>query len=209
VTENDKERIRSAVKNAEGKTSGEIVPMIVSASYHYPMADITGAFSIAFPLSILLTIEICRMLWLGNQNMWIFILVFAVLFAVSRSIVRRSVWLKRPFLSHREVEEEVCEAALTAFYNQGLYRTVDQTGVLIFISLLERKVWVLADRGINEKVEKDRWEGIVNHIITGIREKRHVDAICEAIAMAGDLLVTHFPVKSDDTDELTNLIVED
>ena len=45
-------------------------------------------------------------------------------------------------------DEEVQEAVLTAFFKEELYRTRDETGILIFISVFEHKVWVLADRGI-------------------------------------------------------------
>ena len=207
--ETDRGKISSTVCDVEKTTSGEIVPMVVSASYHYPMANVIGAFCIAFPLALFLTIEICGRLWLGTQNMWIFIAVFFILFSVFHALIAHVVWLKRLFLTRREIEEEVHKAAVTAFYREGLYRTEHETGVLIFISILERKVWVLADRGINEKVDQTQWKTIVDHISTGIKGKRHTDALCEAIIMVGEILKTHFPIRSDDKDELTNLIVGD
>ena len=100
------------------------------------------------------------------------------------------------------------EAATTQFFNQGLYRTRDETGVLVLISVFERKVWVLADRGINTKVETGQWDDIVKMIVDGIKQNRQTDAICEAVEKIADLLKTHFPIKPDDTDELKNLIIE-
>jgi putative membrane protein len=81
--------------------------------------------------------------------------------------------------------------------------------VLIFISLFEHRVWVLADRGINRKVAPDQWDVIVALIVEGIRQKRSGDAICKAVAAVGSLLAAHFPIREDDRDELTNLIVDD
>lgn len=89
-----------------------------------------------------------------------------------------------------------------------MHRTRDETGVLIFISVFEHTVTILADRGINTKVQDGQWNGIVKNIVQGIKQKRHADAICEAVKNIGEILKKHFPVKQDDTDELKNLIVE-
>jgi putative membrane protein len=106
------------------------------------------------------------------------------------------------------MEEEVREAALTSFFKEELYKTRDETGILIFISVFEHKVWVLADKGINAKVPENHWEGIVSHVTEGIKSQRQGDAICEAVTRIGKTLKAHFPVKPDDINELKNLIVE-
>ena len=53
LNKEERQRIRAAVSEAEKNTSGEIVPMIVPASYHYPMADVLGGASLALPVAIL------------------------------------------------------------------------------------------------------------------------------------------------------------
>lgn len=201
------ERIQAAVKAAEEKTAGEIVPMVVPASYHYPLADVLGGAALALPTSILLSYLLGGMLWAGSANMWIFMGVFCVVFIGFHRVVQRVLPLKRVFISDREVDEEVQEAALTEFFKQGLYRTRDETGILIFISVFEHRVWVLADRGIDAKVAPDQWDTVVAHIVDGIKKGRQADAICEAVAEVGGILATHFPVRDDDVDELDNLIV--
>jgi len=209
LSEADREKIRGAVEKAEGQTSGEIVPMVVSCSYHYPMANVIGAIAMAFPLSILLTPIVGELFWIGSMNMWLFIGILTVTFTGFHEMVKHVPWLKRVFISKKEIEEEVREAALTSFFKEELYRTRDETGILIFISVFERKVWVLADRGINAKVSEGHWEGIVSQIVDGIKNRRQCVAICEAVTKVGDLLKGHFPIKPDDTDELKNLIVQD
>ena len=203
----ERERIRATVNAAEKKTSGEIVPMIVPASYHYPMADVLGGAALALPISILLTYSVGGMLWVGPTNMWVFMGIFGVAFVVLHRVVQR-VWpLKKVFISDREIEEEVKEAAVASFFKEVLYRTRDATGILIFISVFEHRVWVLADRGINAKVDKGRWDGIVAHIVAGIKNGRQADAICEAVGQVGGILAEHFPVREDDVNELDNLII--
>jgi putative membrane protein len=201
-------RVERAVKAAEALTAGEIVVMIVSASYKYPMANVIGAAAFALPLALLLTPLAGGWLWIGGQNMWLFLGFLAVFFIFSHEIIRRTPWLKRFFISRREIDNEVREAAITNFFDHNLYRTRDETGVLVLISVFERRVWVLADQGINAKVPEGQWDDIVKMITDGIKQKRSADAICEAVKKIGELLKTHFPFKPDDTDELKNLIVE-
>ncbi len=210
LSEADQRKIRDAVKAAEKRTSGEIVPMVVSASYHYPMADVIGATCFALPLALVSAHIIgSRFFWGDPHNMWIFLAAFGIWFAIFHSLVARVPFIKRLFVFPSEMDEEVREAAVTAFFREGLYRTRHETGILIFISVFEKKVWVLGDRGINEKVSPDHWEGVVRHIVDGIREKRQGDAICEAVLQVADVLASYFPVLADDTDELKNLIISD
>lgn len=206
LTQAEREGIQNAVKEAEKMTSGEIVPMVVSASYDYPMADVLGGVAISLPLALLATPLVGRWFWIGAQNMWLFLGFFIALFFLSHQVVKHILWLKRIFVSPKDIDEEVEEAAIVSFFQEGLYRTRGETGVLIFISIFEHRVWVLADRGINEKVEKGKWNEIVQAVVAGIRKKRQAEAIREAVKQTGDLLKLHFPRKPDDKDELRNLI---
>ena len=206
-SDKEKENVIESVKKVEKITSGEIVPMIVSSSYHYPVSNIVGGVAISLPFSLILTMIIGPMLYLGYENMWVFLGFEFILFTLFYFIVKHTLCLKRFFISPSEIEEEVSEAAITNFYGSGLYKTRDETGVLIFISIFERKVWILADRGINKKVNKDKWDTVVGEIIQGIKEKKQGEAICHAIESIGYILKEHFPVKHDDTDELDNLIM--
>ena len=208
LTDDEHSRVSSAVKAAEKLTAGEIVVMIISASYQYPLAIVIGAAAFALPLALIFTPPAGAWLWIGGQNMWLFLGFLTVFFILFHEIIKRIPWLKRFFISRKEIDDEVEEAAITNFFDQGLYRTRDQTGVLVLISVFERRVWVLADRGINAKVSESQWDDIVKMITDGIKQKRPADAICEAVEKIGELLKTHFPIKPDDTDELKNLIIE-
>jgi putative membrane protein len=208
LSEDDRTRVSAAVKEAEKQTAGEIVVMIVSSSYPYPMANVIGAAVFALPLALIFTPVIGGWLWIGNQNMWLFLGLFTAFFIVFHEVIKRSLWLKRYFISKKEIDAEVKEAAITHFFNHGLYRTRDKTGVLVLISVFERRVWVLADQGINARVPQGQWEDIVKMITDGIKQKRPADAICAAVEKIADLLKTHFPIKPGDIDELENVIID-
>lgn len=208
LVEDERTRVKNAVKAAEKLSAGEIVVMIISTSYQYPLANVIGATAFALPLALIATPLAGTWFWIGAQNMWLFLGFLTVFFILFHEVIKRTFWLKRIFISRREIDDEVEEAAVTQFFDQGLFRTRDETGVLVLISVFERRVWILADRGINAKVAAGQWDDIVKIITDGIRQKRPADAICAAVEKIGQLLKTHFPVKPDDTDELKNLIIE-
>jgi putative membrane protein len=209
MSEDDRGRLDDCIRQAEKRTSGEIVVMVVSSSYHYPQADAIGGVFFALPAALVLMPLVGGWLWIGTRNAWVFLGLFFILFPLAREVVKRTLWLKRRFISAKEIETEVNEAALTAFFKEGLYRTRDATGVLVLISVFERWVCVLADRGINERLTPDVWEKVVASIVTGIKKHRQAEAICEGIGKIGQILAAHFPIKPDDTDELKGVIIGD
>ena len=166
---------------------------VVSCGCHHPMANVIGAIAFAFPLSIALAHVVGEPFWIGTANLWLFIGILTVAFFTLHEMVKRISGLKRLFISKNKMEEEVREAALTSFFKEELDRPRDETGILIFISVFEHQVWVLADKGINAKVPKKQWEGIVNHIGEGIKSRRQGDAIGEAVTWTGETLKERFP----------------
>lgn len=192
---------------AELRTSGEIVPMIVSQSDSYPLASIRGGILFALPVSLLLTAPVAGMFWLEPTNMWIFLVLLLLLFWGATLVIHFFPGIKRYLLSREDLEAEVEETALAAFFTERLYKTKDANGILIFISLLERKAWVIADSGISDRIPHERWQDAVSVITTGIREKKQCQAICQAIGMIGEILEKEFPIGDDDHNELHNLII--
>lgn len=201
-------QINSAVQAAEEKTSGEIVCMVHSSSYHYPMANVIGATTLALPLALVLTPLLGGWLWMGTQNMWLFLSCYSILFGLAYPCIRQITWLKRLFISQKDMSAEVEEAAITNFFQHGLYRTRDATGVLVFISVLEHKVQVLADHGIDAKMPPGAWDTIVADLTHGIKDGQAATAICHAVAAIGNMLAENFPVRPDDEDELKNIIIK-
>ncbi len=203
----EQQRIRDAVHQVELKTSGELVPMVVSESHSYPLAPIRGAALIAFMTALAGTPAVAGFFWLQPSNLWVFLGIFFPVFCIVYYLVATCPSLKRLCLINSEMEAEVENSAITAFFTEKLYRTQNANGILIFISLLERRAWILADSGINERIPQERWAEIVAIITRGIREKQQCQALCEAIRKAGEILEKEFPVQDDDINELHDLII--
>jgi len=198
----EQEQIESAVKMAEKKTSGEIVPMVVDSSYNYPRAELIGGGTLALASGLVIS-------WaFGDESIWWFLPIFIVGFFIFQLLIHNWPELKRKLIHPDELTAEVKEKALVSFLEQGLHETRDRTGILILISLFERRVHVLADSGINEKVPEHTWDEIIEIITKGLKTGTACKAICQAIERCGELLYEYPPDELDNIDELPNLIVE-
>lgn len=207
LTKDEQNRVTDAVHAAEKKTAGEIVPMVVSKSGDYPLAAVVCSASFTIPLSLLITMVIGKLLWIGPQNMWLFLGVSALIFIPTYYLVQQTDRLKYYFLNPDHVEVEVSKSALAAFYNQGLYKTSGDNGILLYISVLEKKVWIFADAGINDKIEQATWDNVLEKLTNAIKQKNQCEAICTAVTSIGEILQGHFPYKKEDKEELHNLII--
>ena len=207
----ERERIRRAVEQAERGTKGEIVPMIVPASALYREASYrTGLILALLALALLLTIEIYWLPWgwhAGNAG-WL-LLAVVVAYGLGQGLGRVPIVIR--FVTSRErMAHKVTLRAEQAFYKYGLHNTKDRTGILILVSLLERRVQVLADKGLNDRVPAGTWDGLVKGIIDGIRTGQATDAICAAIAKCGVLLTQVSSAGSgDNSNELPDQLIQE
>lgn len=199
-SEPERERIRQAVVAAESKTAGEIVPMIVTSAARYTEIELLGL------IAGLCAGMIVEWFWSDPWGSPHFQL-WPVFGALAGFLLCRIGDVKRILAPRSRIGDAVHRLGLASFTEQGLHCTKDHTGILILVSLLEHRVEVLADRGINQKVTQDTWDEVVHTITAGIKSGQACDAFCKAIARCGDILATHFPRQADDKDELSNRLV--
>lgn len=210
-TDAERERIKQAVQQAERVTNGEIVPMIVPASALYREAGYrTGLIFALLALALLLTIEIYWLSWgwhAGNAG-WL-LLAVVVSYGLGQWLGRVPV-VVRLVTSRERMAHKVTLRAEQAFYKHGLHNTKGRTGILILVSMLERRVHVLADKGINDHVPAGTWDGVVKGILDGIRAGQATEAICAAIAECGALLAQVSPADSrDNPNELPDTLIQE
>jgi putative membrane protein len=111
--------------------------------------------------------------------------------------------LRLPFVSSREMEEEVARAAQAAFAGSRVRKTAGATGVLLYVSLHERRVVVLPDDGISG-VPDDAWATVRDLLIDGLRKGEATPGLVAAIGQCGETLSGPHPRSTDDVEELTN-----
>ena len=197
----ERERIRLAVAAAEQATSGEIATMVVARSDSYREA-ITLAAVLGAAVTALLVAVVSQ-----HITIWSYLPLTIILYFPFFWLVGRTPALQRPFIAGSRLGEAVRERAVRAFYEKGLYRTRHETGILVFISIFEHKVWILGDRGINARIPAESWQQLVQSLTAGIREGQACEALCSVISRCGEELARHFPRESDDSNELQDEVL--
>lgn len=106
-----------------------------------------------------------------------------------------------------EFNKEIRKLAEKEFKRLGMNNTRDKTGILLFLLLGERQFYILADEGINSKVSIDTWDRIRDEIQERFRNGKFADGIIHGIERVGKILADHFPIKTDDRNELSNKVI--
>ena len=197
LSETELSRIAAVVGEVEKTAQGEIVPMVVSRSGPYQSAHWRLAISICWMISAVLLyerpdIEPWKLLALQVPFLWVGWLISKI------PPVLRAV------LSRAEVGAEVHRRALEAFYYHHLHLTVDQSGILIFISCFDRRVVILADEGIHSRVEHGIWDQVVQRMLPMIKIGDIVGALEYGVKECGKILAAHLPAVGRTSNQLSN-----
>jgi len=206
-TENDLQRIKSAVKDAEQKISGEIVPVIVEKSGYYSIANYKGSLigaSLAFLLMIVLDRYVIPDTSATLYYDPVFIFFVVILGGVIGSLMPNFFpSMMRVLVNQRHFDHATKQRAENAFLEEEVFNTRHRTGIMIFISFFEREVIVMADRGISKVVDQKQWDKIVADLIGNIRMGKIVEGLEGAIKRCGEILLEKgFLITADDVNEL-------
>ncbi|PWK76259.1 TPM domain-containing protein [Aminobacter sp. AP02] len=202
----DHERIAAAIRAAEAQTAGEIYCVVAHRSDGYFFAS---AFAVT--VGILLVSMLAAF---ALEHWWVavrlphFVIVQLLAVAAACALLWWAPGLRIWLVPRRLLWRAAHANALRQFYARNIHLTTSRTGVLVFVSLAERYAEVVADAGINAKVPQPAWDRIVGDLIEQARENRLADGFVSAIATVGALLSEHFPIASDDANELDDHLVE-
>jgi uncharacterized membrane protein len=103
-------------------------------------------------------------------------------------------------------EKSPLDRAQEVFFELNMNETQDQNGVLFYICVSDKKFAIIGDKGINDAVESDFWDGTKDTVIANFKEGNFKKGLVEGILKAGQQLKHYFPYQLDDTNELSNEI---
>jgi uncharacterized membrane protein len=190
-------RIGDAVRELEGRSSAELVVEIRGRSGSYAHAD--ARFAAAFVLLTLVVLVF--MPWVVPP---VAVLLDAVgMYVAGLALASRSSGIRRLFTTRAERLAAVRTHAAALFHQRGVANTSGETGVLFYASLLERRIEVLADRGLLRKVVATDW----NAALRDLQEMRAVDpdTIVAAIGRLAAILQRDVPAGGVNEDELPSV----
>jgi len=200
LTGEDHARLSRDIHDAEAATSGEIYVVVAHSPDAFRLVPILWAalFALMLAWALDLGTGLSTSMILSTQ---------ALGFAAAAAL------LSAPVLRYRIVPEIIAEdaahrAALAQFMAHGVHLTSARTGVLIYVSLLPRRIEILADSGIHAKLDQAIWDKAVARLAAEARDGPLVEALAHAVRDLGALLAEHFPRPKDDRNELPNRVIE-
>ena len=202
----DHARIAEAIRKAEAETSGEIYAVLARSSDDYFFAAGFVA-TCGILLASVVVAFLAHWYWFdvrlpmfGLAVLAAFLTAMLVLWvfpAIRMLLVPRRIRYKRAHLN-----------ALQQFLARNVHITEHRTGILLFVSMAEHYAEVIADAGINARVEQDEWNAIVATLVHHASRAQVAEGFVLAIGQAGLLLETHFPAGADNVNELDDHLIE-
>ena len=198
ISAEDRKRISSAIRAAEAKTSGEIVCVLADSSAAATALPVflaaVAALVLPWLLVSLTAMPVYRILSLQVVS---FAILIGILCLPSVRV------LLMPRRARRAAAHRV---AMEQFRSRGLASISGQTGVLIFVSLAERYVRIVAGDGISARVPQSQWQAAVDALVAHMRAGRIADGFVAAIELCGNELAKNFPRTETSRDELPDRI---
>jgi len=191
------EAIGAAIREIEAKTNAEVVVAVRGRSGPYRHADyIFGAIVTFLGLMFVLFSPF------DFHTYWIPFDVIA-LFVAGAFISSRGDWIRRLLTTARFRAKAARTGAAAMFYEAGIANTSAENGLLIYLSLLERRMEVIADRGILKAIPALKW----NHAVFELKNVA-VDAdpnrLIAALREVGNLLAEYLPATGENPNELAD-----
>ena len=94
------------------------------------------------------------------------------------------------------------ERALEVFGLLRVWDTEENAGVLIYLLLADRDVEVVADRGIDRRVDSEVWRAICARMEQAFARSRYADGVVQGVGEISALLAQHFPREGSGVNEL-------
>jgi putative membrane protein len=199
VSDADKRRLADIIRAIEASSRAEILWAVSARSGSYERGPATAAgFTCSAILSFLLF------------SPWEFslpvIAVAPVAAAALVGLAGATIPALVRLLSDRATRRTAVErAARAAFVERGVSHTRERTGILVYVSRLEREVVVVADKGVTDVVAPDRWRATIAPLERAVADDEGIEAMAAALDTLGALLARELPVRADDTNELPDI----
>lgn len=190
-------KLENQIKNLEGISSVEIVPVFLtqSSSYRY-YKTLLSLFALFIPTLVVQSMSL-------NVVAWKLLVVTLLAFFLASLLLRlNSLLVTLVPLSYRRMKVE--NMAYELFLRHEVFATHDRTGLLILVSQLEKAVYLLADKGLVKKIPTKKWQELSFQLAKDFNKNSPGESFLQALTELESELAEKFPVRSDDTNELSD-----
>ncbi len=212
----DFEDIQKTVAAAEEKTTGEIAIAVTAESARYSFWELLAADCVGMLMLLAMIpfsekiLALYRRLYWQNEPDWILPVFYIIscLAAVLIAFYLCNIPLIDRLIIPTSVRKTcVTNRAMRYFTECGIYDTAEHSGILIFVSYMERQVRIVADSGIAKHISQDLWNLIADELAENLRKGEAAKAFTVAIEKCGQLLAENFPAHEENPNEFPDGLV--
>jgi putative membrane protein len=220
LSEADHAKVSAAIASAEAKSDGEVLTIVApsSDSYH----------DVALHWAVLVLIAVVAFaawkpgllhFWHGivvggwhleptTGELLVVLLVLAVAKFTIALLLLRWMPLRLALTPGATKSRRVRRRAIELFKAAAERRTIGRTGVLIYLSVAERRAEIVADEAITKVTSPETWGEAMAALLVEVKQGRVADGMVAAIERVGGVLAEHFPRSSTDTNEIPDKLIE-
>jgi len=220
LSDADHDKVSAAIAAAEATSNGEIVAVATPLSDSYHDVALHWALVPLFAVLAWAAIRPSALVWwynflFGGWNpeptlgqLFTLLMFFAALKFTVALLILKWMPLRLALTPAATKHRRVRRRAVTVFRAAAERRTVGRTGILIYLSMGERRAEIVADEAILKVTDDSTWGDAMAALVEQVREGRPGDGICAAIERVGAVLTEHFPRSADDANEIPDKLIE-
>ena len=219
LSEEDHAKVSAAIAEAEAKSDGEIIAIAADQSDSYHDVGLHYAVLVLFLVLAFIAAWPHQLEWWWTRLMgWTaeptlrelltLLLGFALLKFLAVLFILKWMPLRLLLTPGSTKTRRVRRRAVMLFKTGGERRTIGRTGILIYLSMGERRAEIVADEAITKVTTPETWGEAMAALITEVKAGRPGEGIVAAVGLIGTVLAEHFPKSSADTNEIPDKLIQ-
>jgi putative membrane protein len=220
LSDKDREKVSAAIAAAEAKSSGEIVAVATPISDPYHDVGLHWALVPLFAVLAWAAWRPTALVWWYDflfggwspdptlSQLLTLLMFFAALKFTIALLILKWMPLRLALTPAATKHRRVRRRAVAIFRAAAAGRTAGKTGILIYLSMAERRAEIVADEAILKVTDEHTWGEAMHALIADVRESRPGDGIVAAIERVGVVLAEHFPRSAGDTNEIPDKLIQ-
>ena len=219
LSADDHANVSAAIAAAEAKSDGEIIAIAADQSDAYHDVGLHYAVLVLFLALAFFAIWPQQLeLWWTRLMGWtdepsmrqLLTLLLGVALLKFLAVLFILKWqpLRLMLTPGSTKTRRVRRRAVMLFKTGAERRTIGRTGILIYLSMGERRAEIVGDEAITAVTTPETWGEAMTALIAEVKAGRPGDGIVAAVGMIGAVLAEHFPKSSEDSNEIPDKLIE-
>jgi putative membrane protein len=220
LSDADRGKISAAISAAEANSNGEIVAVATPISDPYHDVGLHWALVPLFAVLAWAAWRPTALVWWYDflfggwqpdptlSQLLTLLMVFAALKFTIALLILKWMPLRLALTPATTTHRRVRRRAVTVFRAAAEKRTAGRTGILIYLSMAERRAEIVADEAILKVTDDHTWGEAMSALLVEVKQGRPADGIVAAIERVGTVLAEHFPRTEDDINEIPDKLIE-